>query len=821
MKKLILTFFTICIAASIFAQAPKTLLIKGVVTDSVTNKPIGYATVALQSAKTQVAVKSILTSDDGSFELDVPSKIYRLVFANAGYQPKMLSLTDSVGAVAVGNIVLSPVTKQLAGVTITAAKPLMKREVDRISYDVQADPESKAVSALDMMRKVPLLSVDGNDAIKLKGNSNYKILVNGRESALVAKSPSDILKAMPATNVERIEVITTPPAKYDAEGLAGIINIITKKNADQGYNVGINGRMNTVWGPGININSTVKQGKFGMSAFGGFGQGGNINRKRESGSTQNFFSQQSTLSQSGINAFGGNYQYGNAELSYEIDSLNLLTASLEFYGNDFNQYNNQSSTLTNGSGGIDQGYSLANTGNGNEAGGGGAINYQLGFKNKKDRLLTLSYKYNYAPYNQFNDNLFSDRINYPTTSHPDFQQYNKAGNREHTIQLDYAHPFKKITIEAGAKGIMRNNFSNYHLDDKDYSTNTYITNPGQTNDFNYRQNVYSFYNSYQLKLDKWAAKAGLRLEHTTVDADFSSAGTTVKQDYNNFIPSISIQRNLKGSSLNLGFTQRIQRPVIYQLNPFVDQTNPKFISTGNAGLRPELNNSFEFTYSNFSKTPINIGLSYSFSNNSIQNVSGLQVNNVAGKLDTVTITTFQDLGSNNTLGLNLNTNLNITQKLTFNINAQLNHVWLKGQYNGQMYKNSGYTGNAFGGLVYKFDKGYRFNIDAGYYSGNVVLQGQSNAFIYSSYVMSKEFLNKTATISLVANNPYSKFRSFRSSTTTADYYQTSYNQNFYRTLAVRFNYKFGKLNSDIKKNKRGINNDDTRGGSGKSTGGGN
>jgi hypothetical protein len=820
MKKLILTFFAICLTAWVFAQAPKTLFIKGMVIDSVTGKPIGYATVALQVAKTKVAVKSVLSKDDGSFELDVPSQTYQLVFANLGYQPKTLVLTDTIGAITVGNILLSPATKQLADVTITAAKPLMKREVDRISYDVQADPESKAISALDMMRKVPLLSVDGNDAIKLKGNSNYKILVNGRESALVAKNPSDILKAMPATNVERIEVITTPPAKYDAEGLAGIINIITKKNADQGYNIGINGRMNTIWGTGVNINSTVKQGKFGMSAFGGIGQNGNIKRQKESGSTQTFFKQQSTLSQNGINAFGGNYRYGNAELSYEIDSLNLLTASLEFYDNHFNLYNNQSSTLTNGFGGLDQRYYLTNTNNGSEAGGGGAINYQLGFKNKKDRLLTLSYKYNYAPYNQFNDNLFSDRLNYPTTSHPDFQQYNKAGNREHTIQLDYAHPLKKITIEAGAKGIMRNNFSNYHLDNKDYSTDTYVTNPSQTNDFNYRQNVYSFYNSYQLKLDKWTAKAGLRLEHTTIDADFSSTGTAVNQDYNNFIPSISIQRNLKSSSLNLGFTQRIQRPVIYQLNPFIDQTNPKFISTGNTNLRPELNNSFEFNYSNFSKTPINIGLNYAFSNNSIQNVSGLQVNDVGGKFDTVTITTFQNLGSNNTLGLNLNTNLSITPKLTFNINAQLNHVWLKGQYNGQLYKNSGYTGNAYGSLAYKFDKGFRFNIDGGFYSGNVVLQGQSNAYIYSSYVVSKEFLNKTATISLVANNPYSKFRAFTSTTTTADYYQSSYNQGFYRSLAVRFNYKFGKLTSDIKKNKRGINNDDTKGG-GKSSGGGN
>src|SRR4029077_13347907 len=169
-----------------------------------------------------------------------------------------------------GTIYLKPSGKQLKEVSVVVVKPLIKRDLDGITYDVSADPETPSLSALDMMRKVPLLTVDGNDNIKLKGKANYKILINGKESALMAKNPSDVLRSMPATNIERIEVITTPPAKYDAEGLAGIINIITKKNVDQGYNIGINGRYNTLWGPGFNLNGTLKQGKFGLSAFAGY-----------------------------------------------------------------------------------------------------------------------------------------------------------------------------------------------------------------------------------------------------------------------------------------------------------------------------------------------------------------------------------------------------------------------------------------------------------------------------------------------------------------------------------------------------------------------
>ena len=267
-----------------------------------------------------------------------------------------------------------------------------------------------------------------------------------------------------------------------------------------------------------------------------------------------------------------------------------------------------------------------------------------------------------------------------------------------------------------------------------------------------------------MKWDKWIAKGGLRLEHTTIKADFVSVGSSADQNYNNLIPSISIQRNFKSSSINFGYTDRISRPGIYQLNPFVDQSNPKFISTGNPDLKPELNHSLELNYSNFAKSSVNIGLGYSFSKNAIQNVTSLQINNNTG--DTVTLTTYQNLGSNSRLGLNFNTSFTIIKDLTVSLNGQAAHVWLKGTYNGQLYHNDGYTGNAFFNAGYKFGAGYRFGINAGIFSGDVNLQGKSSSFIFTSYVLSKTFLDKKATISLVSNNPYSKFFTFRSHTTT-------------------------------------------------------
>ncbi len=812
MKKLLLLAFCCCLTAILWAQtAPQLLTVKGIAIDSATNKPLGYATVTLQDAATQQSVKAGLSKDNGSFELKAATgKTYRLVLVSVGYKNKTVSLNGSGNEIDVGKILISASSNQLNEVSVTAARPLMKQEVDRISYDIQADPDSKALSVLDMMRKVPLLSVDGNDNIQLKGSTNYKILINGKESALVAKNPSDILKSMPATNIERIEVITTPPAKYDAEGLAGIINIITKRNADQGYNIGINTRFNSVFGPGYNINGTLKQGKFGMSVFGGFGSNGTLTTG--SGSTENIFASNTNITQTGTNTQTAHFHYGGTEMSYEIDTLNLITASFDLFGNDQKQNAPQFST-TDSLGITKQMYALQNAGNSSFTGLDASLNYQLGFKGSKDRLLTFSYKYSYSPNKQFNDNMFSGRVNYPVALFPDYQQYNDAGNKDHTIQVDYASPLtKEVSIEAGAKAILRNNYSNYHVDDRDTLTQQYVTNDALTNDFSYHQDIYSIYNSYQLKMEKWTGKAGLRLEHTAISADFTSAGVTTAPSYSNLIPSVSIQRSFKTSSINFGFTQRIQRPGIFQLNPFVDRSNPTFINAGNPSLKPELDNTFELTYSNFTKSSVNIGLSYAFSNNSIQNVSSLRTEQVDNKLDTVTYTTFENLGANKTLGLNINTNLNITQKFTLSLNGQVNHIWLSGTFDGSMYHNDGFTGNAFGNMRYKFNNGFALSFNAGFFSGNVNLQGKSSDFIFNQYLFSKDFFNRKMTIVLVANNPYSKYNSIRSNINSAEFYQSTYAQNYYRSFAVRFNFRFGKLNSNIKKEEHGINNDDTKGG---------
>jgi len=815
MKKLLLVAFFCYLSASVLGQAvlpniPQILTIKGTVIDSSIDKPLGYVTVVLMDAKTQKSVRGALSKDDGSFELKgIAGKAYDVTFAFVGYKNKVVHVSSKGTMVNIGNIVLSPSKNQLNEVSVTAVKPLIRQEIDRISYDVQADPETQTQNVLDMLRKVPLVTVDASDNIQLKGQSNYKILINGKPSSLVARNPSDVFKSMPASSIQKIEVITTPPAKYDAEGLSGIINIITNKKIDQGYKGSINLRENNLYGPYVGASLTVKEGKLGLSMYTGMGQ--QIKRYSNSQSTlQTFGADPTFLTQSNANTNSGRFVYTSEELSYEIDSLNLVTGTIDYNNFKSNSLSDELSQLFNAAGGLSQAYRLANTGNSQSHGLDLGINYQLGFKRSKDQLLTFSYKYSNQPDDNDHNILIDHRLN---DTLPSYMQRNNEITTEQTIQVDYVHPLKKFNIEGGLKAILRNNSSNFNNSNLDTLNKTYVIDPKSANDFNYNQDVYSFYNTYQLNLNDWGFKAGMRVEATTIRANFVSVGSAISPDYSNFIPSISIQRKFKNNiSLNFGFTNRIQRPGIYELNPFVDKSNPTFINTGNPNLLPVVNHTFELNYSKFSKGSVNLGLTYSFAGNTIQNVTRL--------IDTVTYTTYQNVGSDKDWGFNASVNYPITKKLNLNVNARISYVMLRGYYNGQLYNNSGFQGYTFAYAGYKITDIWRAGINAGFYTANVLLQGKSSSNVFSSLSSSIDVLNKKGTVFFGASNPFTQYRKTSSYTRDPDFYQTSASQTPFRTFSFGFNYRFGKLNADIKKNQRGINNDDTKG-SGKSTGGGN
>jgi outer membrane receptor protein involved in Fe transport len=794
------------------AQAPAEASIKGTVVDSLSKKGQDYITAALK--RDNETFKTTLTNAEGTFEIKkVPAGKYSLIVVAMGYSSKTIAIEVKDEKVYdLGRIILASQSNKLNEVSVVAAKPIIKQDIDRITYDMQADPESKVNSVLDMMRKIPLLSVDAEDNIKLKGSGSYKILINGKPSSLVARNPSDVFKSMPASNIEKIEVITTPPAKYDSEGLAGLINIITKKNIDAGYNGSLNIRdAFPSGGPGASGSITVKEGKFGITAYGGYG------KYKNPGSTSSYNRLTSgdvptLLNQNGTNTYNSNFGYASSELSYEIDSLNLITGEFSFNRSADKRYSTQLSSLSSsaandGQFSPTQQYQLDSKGNSVWKGTDLSLNYQLGFKSDKARLLTLSYKLTDYNNSDLSDLSIFGRFNYPETTYPNYSQFNDGTTAEQTIQADYVHPLsKKLNLEGGVKAILRHNGSNFEFQNQ--TTNgDFVRDDVRSNDFDNHQNVYGMYNSYQYNLTNWGFKAGMRVELTTINADFISQDANLDKSFFNVIPAISVNRKFKDmSSLNLGYTQRIERPGIWELNPFVDRSNPNFESSGNPDLKPVLSNSFELNYSRFKKGSINVGLNYAFATNTVQQIS------VYNEDTRITRSTFVNTGKDRKLGSNFNVNYPFTKTLNLTLGGNMNYVWLQGLINSLEYKNDGLQGYVYSYLSYKLEPGWRIGANFSYSSAYITLQGSSNSNIYTGFSLGKDIIKDKLTFSGNVNNPFQKFRSYNSTTEGVNFSQTSYSQSYYRRFNLSLFWKFGKLKESIKKNQRGISNDDVKSG---------
>jgi ferric enterobactin receptor len=801
----LIRYLLLLIAASLSALKPAlaqtaTGQISGMVADSATHKIPDYITVNIKTDNTPV--KALITKADGSFTFTglKPLK-YTVSLSAIGYQTKNIIVDITANTKNnLGTILVQSQTKQLKEVAITADKPIIKQEVDRISYDLQADPDSKVSNVLEMLRKVPFVSLDPDDNILLKGNSSYKIFINGKPSSMMERDPKNILRSMPASTIQRIEVITTPPAKYDAEGLAGIINIITNKKIDNGYNGSVN--VNEKFpggGPGAGTSFTFKEGKFGISEYSGANiynspATTSLNTRVTTGATP------TNLTQQGDGTSDSKHGYFGTELSYEIDSLNLISGQFNINGSTYNGNSSQSSIL-NGSASVLQGYDLANLNNGHGRGIDASVNYQLGFKKNKTKLLTFSYRYINYHENNSNDLAATDRINYTT---PDYNQDNRIGASEQTVQVDFVQPLKKWNIEAGIKGIFRDNRSDFQYNSFNPVNNQFEFNDTLSNKYNSIQDIFAAYNTWQYAGKSWGIKAGVRIEQTITDADFISTISTVHQNYLNVIPSVALNWNFKNnSSINFGFTQRINRPGINQLNPFVNRSNPNFVSSGNPDLHPVLINDIQFGYHITKKGSLNIGLMYDFAKGLFLQASTFD------PATNITYTMYQNTGKASGAGGFVNLNYPITKKWNFNLNSNMLYFWLNGYVDGVLQNNNFLAISLSSSTGYNFEKGWRIGANFDLTGQNPTgVQGKRNGFTSVAVNVNKQLIKDKLSLSASLRNPFTKYRYSKTETHGTDFNQTMINQNYFRAVNFSLNYNFGKLKEGIKKTKRSINNDD-------------
>ncbi len=786
-------------------------MITGTLTDSTTAKPVPFATVSLQTPDGKL-ITGVNTDDQGAFRLaPVAVGSYKLALTFVGYRTKAIEnvvITAEKPVLALGTIALVADSKTLGEVNVVGQKPLIEDKGDRLVYNAEQDATNTGGTAADVLRKVPMLTVDLDGNLKMRGSGNIKVLVNGKPSSIMARNLADALKQMPANSIKSVEVITSPGAKYDAEGSAGVINIVTKKALK-----GTNGTVNATGGDlnrslGGNIN--VKGKKLGLALSVNGYQYRNIGENTSIRTALTDGQPTSILRQTNARDNTGTGGYGEMSLDYDPDTTNRINFSANAWGGNFPMNSQITSRLTDPAGAVLQEFrrdvQFRNP--------YGNTEFNLGwtktFKKPGQEFSVLT-QYARMPDNYY----YTIRQMTMQSEVPTYleRSTNLSRNNEYTYQTDYTHPFTARTkhdtlsfkLEAGAKMIRRDIGSEFVIEQALSGLEAdYAIDPARTNAFTYNQRVTSGYTS--VKIDskrKWNLSAGIRLEQTRIQGDFMTAQSQFSNQYQNLIPSASIAKTFREKhTIKAAYTQRISRPLIWFLNPFQNYSDPKNVQTGNPFLNPELTHATELSYSTFGKegASFNAAVFWRQTNNSIEWLSTVDANGVA-------FTSPRNIGRNASYGTNLNVSLKPNKDFTIGTGAELTYIDLTSVALNQ--RTNGWVWNLSPNASYKLPKDLTLQATGFVGSGWISLQSRNSGWYYYGISAKKEFMNKNASLTLNVNNPFNRTVRVTSEQFAPSFTAQSTSAFVNRSVRLTFSYKFGQMSSGGKQSKK-ITNDDSR-----------
>ena len=781
--------------------------VKGQVVDSLDNSAEAYATLRFARVPVDSAAAALSVSDlDGKFQQTLPkSGKYQLNISATGKHSRLVefSVSDSIPAVDLGKILLQSGV-ELDEVSVVAQKPLVKNEIDKVTYDTESDPESQSKTVIEMLRKVPLVTVDGQDNIKVKGSSSFKVYVNGKPNTMMSNNPKEVLRSLPATAVKSIEIITDPGAKYDAEGVGGIINIITQGARMEGYTLSV----------GTNFhNSGFDPYVYGSMQAGKFVVSGNYTydyskRRNESISDSkrvdydddgNDWRSLDTHSVTKQNKWQSHY----AELSasYEPDTLNLLTLTADFWQGRSKTKEVGTYAMTDVAGAPIYSYGSLGNNSSTYLSTTLSFDYQHSF-HKKGEMLTVSYKFDNSPNRSNYSNDYVDKVSVPFELN-NLLQNNKTYSGEHTVQVDYANPFsEKHYMDCGMKFIGRQNRSDSRkmtLQDSEY-----VADDDQTVKYSNLQNILAAYLDYKLKVGKLTTLAGVRYEHTFVNVDYKlHPERNFSTGYDDVVPNIAVSWALTPmSSIMASYNLRISRPDIDLLNPFRQSTTPNEVSYGNPDLDSEHIHGVALKYNLFtSKITLNAELSHRFYNNGMDTYTFVS--------DGVLNTTSGNVVRGRYTSLFAWFNWNISAKTSVSVSA--NGAYADYRSEKLPERNHGFSGNF--SINYNQELPWQLKLMVYDYYGtpSVKFQGKNSPYNYYGLALSRSFLKgDRLSVSLYATDFFTKYKHNHSNSSTSSYRLASDWQFKSMRYGLTFALRFGDMKTSVKSVERSIENDDVK-----------
>lgn len=799
----VLTTITIALASTAESQ---TLNVKGAIRDSI-GEPESFATLRIFQLPDTIKPKVSGTADEnGLFIIKLPEEGgYRVNILSFGKKDinRDITVTKEYPTVDLGELVMTETSSMLQEVTVTAQRPLVVKEIDRIGYDVQADDEAKTSQLDEILKKVPLVSVDPDGTIKIKGSTDFKVYKNGRPNNSFSRNAKDIFKALPASMIKRIEVITDPGSREDAEGTAAILNIVTLENTIiKGVmgNVRLSYRTTDDYPNGSTWLQTQID-KVNLSFYGGYNRFSRRNSKSRSESLRKYEDSGNEMYSESSSESHGQLGYFGLEGSLELDTLNLITAEFDGYAYSMKSRAYGLNTMKNGLGDLIYSYSNNYTSDPNSyLDFDGALNYQRS-TSRKGETLTLSYRVSSTNQRQHSINEYEDELNMPVPYTGTSNDFN-LNFIEHTGQLDWTRPINDINkFDVGAKYINRNNHS---VNDQDY-----FNWQEMHSDFTHNTQVFALYADYRLKWKKFGARAGLRYEYSRLSAKYrDGSNDPFSSNLNDWVPNAAISYDINdANTLKLSYSTRINRPGISQLNPAVVET-PTSISSGNPDLGSSRHQSLNLNYNLIgSKFSLDLGTSYSFMNNAVISVQELLP-------DDILKSGYANSGHNKWFNIALWMNYTPWSKTSFMLNANIN-------YAHRSNPSLDITSHGWGGYAFfRIRQQLPWDIAL---SGNISLyQSTPDLYdinktplsdnIYYGLELQKAFLKeKRLNVSLGIQNPLGHaVRLYESQPRNAGYtgYTKSYGYHRANVVSISASYRFGSLNASVKKTAKSISNDD-------------
>lgn len=776
--------------------------ISGKVIDGSTKKAIEYATIAIKDGRGKT-VNGGITDVKGNYNIGpVAPGNYLIYIEFIGFRTftDALTITDVSKVIKRADIQLVTNGQTLGEVTVVSKAPVIENKIDKIVYNAANDVTAQGGVALDVLKKVPQVSVDIDGNVELQGNNSIRFLINGKPSTVFGNNLADVLASIPASQIKSIEAITSPGAKYDAQGTGGIINIILKDSKVKGMNGTINGSLGSRLENG-SVNLNIRNHNFGINAF----FSGNAQLKSHTPNNYIRTSTGSKLVQDGYSEFERNGFQSGVGFDWDIKKKENLSGSFGYsrFGNSGSgitsqeQYINNAGVISN----------LFSTRSSFSSSSTHAFQWSLAYRKKFNRdgeELSVQYDDSYGvPLADYSQVQTYQGANNPFTGS---RSHNPGKDRESEIQLDYVRPISEdVELELGAKTVFRSISSSADMFTLNPSSNMYTLNPSQSYQLTYNRQVYAGYASMNFALGKVLnIKTGLRLEHTESNIDYAAA---VIPSYNSWAPSVTLSHKYEnGNTIKLAYSHRIERPDYRELNPFYNLSDPYNITTGNPTLQTELGNNFELGFNKVfdGGGSLYVSLISRFNSQDIKPYTEIYPTFKIGDsvYKNVSITTRVNIGLENRTGINISGSIPLSKKINIRTNIMVSNRRIVNELLARAVTN-GLDGRINLNLTYKFNKAFVAEGFVNYNTASNNVQGKTPQFLAYTFAARKFFMNKKLSAGITMTNPFSYYIKQETTIFNAGYQATNIRQVPYQSFGVNFSYKFGKL--EFKKTKEDDN----------------